>query len=119
METMKQSVKQTKYSWLSGGCRVVMKGWNRKFDHTHTQHTTDKINNNDIFTEVLFTSGTNLVVLTWTSERGVSYSADKLKMGEFWFSSWMWSSQNRSFHKTIGILTKVFYASDPNLVILT
>ena len=42
------------------------------------------------------------------------------KWGKFWLRSWIWPWRSRSITppKTIGILTKVFYTHDPNLVIL-
>ena len=40
------------------------------------------------------------------------------KWGKFWIWSSIWPGHDQSFHKTIGILTKVFYISGPNLVIL-
>ena len=48
-------------------------------------------------------------VMAWTSS----------KWGKFWLwsSIWPWRS-DQSSHKTIGILTKVFYISGPKLVIL-
>ena len=45
---------------------------------------------------------------------------DKLKMGvyfDFGVQSYL-EGHDQSSHKTIGILTKVFYISGPNLVIL-
>ena len=49
----------------------------------------------------------------------MSYRAEKLKRGNFWFEvKFDLEGQGQSPHKTIGILTKVFYTYGPNLVIL-
>ena len=69
-----------------------------------------------ILTRVVCTSDPNLMVLAWMG--------DELRCGQtqhgvnldFRVKSDL-LGQGRSFHKTIEILTNVFYTSDPNLVI--
>ena len=70
-----------------------------------------------ISTKVFCTSGPNLVVLAGTynelwcgqAQNGVNVDF-QVKFGS--------EGQGRSLHKNIGILTKVIYTSEPNLVIL-
>ena len=70
-----------------------------------------------IFTKVFSTSGPNLVALAWTGDglsRGQAQNGVNFDFGvEFDLEG-----QGQSPPKTIGILTKVFYAYGPNLVIL-
>ena len=73
--------------------------------------------NKDLNQVILCTSGPNLVVLAWTG--------DELLRGQtqnglnFYFEvKFDLEGQGQSPHKTIGILTKVFYTYGPNLVIL-
>ena len=68
-----------------------------------------------ILNKVFCTSGPNLVILAWT--RVMVWTTSK--WGKLWpkFNLTLKSKLNCPT-KTTGILTKVFYTSDPNLVIL-
>ena len=70
-----------------------------------------------ILTKLFWTSGPNLVVLAWAgdellhrhAQNGVNFDLE---------AKFDLEGQGQSPHKTIGILTKVFYTYGPNLVML-
>ena len=117
-------MKQSRYSWLSGGYMVVMyfqlwKTW--KFDflshiwpwmlRSIAPQTTG------ILTKVFCTSGPNLVILAWMGGELWCGQAQNGVNLDFQVKFDL-EGQGRSVHKKIGILTKVFCIFGPSLVIL-
>ena len=70
-----------------------------------------------ILTMVFSTSGLNLVILVWTGHAILCRQAQN-KVNLDFQVKFDFEGTGQWFHNTIGILTKVFYTSDPNLVIL-
>ena len=70
-----------------------------------------------ILTKVFSTSGPNLVALAWTGDE-LSCGQAHNGVNFFFEVKFDLEGQGQSPPKTIGILTKVFYAYGPNLVIL-
>ena len=68
-------------------------------------------------TKLFCTSGPNLVVLAWTGDELLHGQAQNGVNFDFEVKFDL-EGQGQSRHKTIGILTKVFYTYGPNLVIL-
>ena len=116
-------MKQSRYSWLSCGYMMVMcflQWWNQKFwrswsiaPHRHPKQKKNK--KIRILTKVFFTSVPNLQVIVWLDDElwwGQAPNWENLDLQD----KFDLEGQGRSLHKTIGILTKIFYTSKPNLV---
>ena len=103
--------------WSCVSCRWNQKFWLFKLNFTLKVRGQLPPQTIGILAKVFCPSGANLVVLAGTGDElwcGQAQNGVNLKF-QVKFDP---EVQGRSFHKTIGIVTKVFYTSDPYLVIL-
>ena len=125
-------MKQSRYSWLSGGYKVVIYfQWGKTWNFDILSHIWPWRSRSvapppppppppptiGILTKVFCTSGPNLVILAWMggdlwcgqAQNGINLDY-RVKFAL--------EGQIRSVHKIIGTLTKVFCIFGPNLIIL-
>ena len=117
-------MKQSRYSWLSGGYMVVMYfQWGKTGNLVLLSHIwpwrsrSIALTTKGTLFKVFCTAGPNLVILAWMGGELCCGQAQNGVNLDFQVKFDL-EGQGRSVHITIGTLTKVFGIFGPNLVIL-